>query len=393
MATKNEILAQLYAIKAGLSIISQEKDKIAKQESILQSIDNDLAKARAELSVHNDSEQRTKKEIANLQERLKNPNVSHIKISYTAPKSTWWIFVIGFILGMVLPIAIGAAIGGEEWFDNMLSVALAWAGGFAGLFVAGPINKKVQKKAEDEALAKAEAEYQKKLEREKQHQAKQITTQIENFNKGLAIQKQKQEALQNTIATLSEKFNQQLEIYNTQKDISLSLVKTVYDALIAEYSSLLDPRDWKNIDFIIFYYETGRVDTIKEALIHVDKQRQTDTIAKAIKQASVEISSTINTSMATLRSDLNSCFGALSTQLDKSMQIQLQALQQSNSAIGALSSSVGELGGQLQSALTNLGNEQALTNALLDKVATSSDTLVDDLNYVMGYKAPYYLKK
>ena len=167
----------------------------------------------------------------------------------------------------------------------------------------------------------------------------------------------------------------------------------MYDALIAEYATVLDPRDWKNIDFIIFYYETGRVDTIKEALIHVDKQRQTETIAKAIKQASQEISSTINTSMTMLRADLNTCFGALSTQLDKSMQIQLQALEQSNVALGALSGSVSDLGSKLQTSLNALGNEQALTNALLDKVATSSDTLVNDLNYVIGYKAPYYLKK
>ena len=391
MATKNEILAQLYAIKAGLSIISQEKDKIAKQESILQSIDSDLAKARAELSVHNDSEQRTKKEIANLQERLKNPNLNHIKKTTKEVPVKWAILIAGFIIGMILPITIGAMIGGKDWFED--SAWVAWVGAFAGIGLAIPIHISIHKKAQAKADAQAEEEYQKALQREKQHQAKQITTQIENFNKGLAIQKQKQEALQNTIATLSEKFNQQLEIYNTQKDISLSLVKTVYDALIAEYSPLLDPRDWKNIDFIIFYYETGRVDTIKEALIHVDKQRQTDTIAKAIKQASVEISSTINTSMAMLRSDLNSCFGALSTQLNQSMQIQLQALQQSNSAIGALSGSVGELGDKLQATLGQLGNEQALTNALLDKVATSSDTLVNDLNYVMGYKAPYYLKK
>ena len=38
MATKNEILAQLYAIKAGLSIISQEKDKIFGAEKKLNKI-------------------------------------------------------------------------------------------------------------------------------------------------------------------------------------------------------------------------------------------------------------------------------------------------------------------------------------------------------------------
>ena len=294
---------------------------------------------------------------------------------------------------MILPVAIGAAIGGQKWFDSMVFVAVTWGGAFAGLIITIPIHKKMCKKAEAEADAQAEEEYQKALQREKQRQATQIKKQLDNLEKYLATNKQYQESWQNKVNELTDKFNTQYAIYSEQKDLSLGLAKTVYDALIAEYATVLDPRDWKNIDFIIFYYETGRVDTLKEALIHVDKQRQTDTIAKAIKQASQEISSTINTSMTMLRGDLNSCFGALSTQLDKSMQIQLQALEQSNVALGALSGSVSQLGSKLQTSLNALGNEQALTNALLDKVATSSDALVNDLNYVMGYKAPYYLKK
>ena len=391
MATKNEILAQLYAIKAGLSIISQEKDKIAKQESILQNIDNDLNHAKAELSRYTESAQQTEKEIDNLQSRLANPSLSHVKKTTKEAPVKWGLLVAGFIIGMILPITIGAMIGGQDWFED--SAWVAWVGGFAGIGLVTPIHINLHKKAQAKADAQAEEEYQKALQREKQRQATQITTQIDNLEKYLAANKQHQESWQNKIDELTEKFNVQYAIYSEQKDLSLGLAKTVYEALIAEYATVLDPRDWKNIDFIIFYYETGRVDTLKEALIHVDKQRQTDTIAKAIKQASAEISSTINTSMTMLRGDLNSCFGALSTQLDKSMQIQLPALQQNNSAIGALSGSVSQLGSKLQTSLNALGNEQALTNALLDKVATSSDALVNDLNYVIGYKAPYYLKK
>lgn len=391
MATKNEILAQLYAIKAGLSIISQEKDKIAKQESILQNIDNDLKRAKGELSRYTESAQQTEKEIDNLQSRLANPNLNHIKKTTKEVPVKWAILIAGFIIGMILPITIGAMIGGKDWFED--SAWVAWVGAFAGIGLAIPIHISIHKKAQAKADAQAEEEYQKALQRERQHQSAQITQQLDYYKKCLATNKQYQESSQNMVAQLTEKFNNQLQIFNEQKDLSIGLAKTVYEALISEYATLLDPRDWKNIDFIIFYYETGRVDTIKEALIHVDQQRQTDTIAKAIKQASEEISSTINTSMTMLRGDLNSCFGALSSQLDKSMQIQLQAIQQSNVALGALSGSVGELGSKLQTSLNALGNEQALTNALLDKVATSSDALVNDLNYVMGYKAPYYLKK
>ena len=391
MATKNEILAQLYAIKAGLSIISQEKDKIAKQESILQNIDNDLNRAKAELSRYTESARQLEQQVDDFESRLANPSLSHVKKTTKEAPVKWGILVAGFIIGMILPITIGAMIGGMDWFED--SAWVAWVGGFAGIGLATPIHISLHKKAQAKADAQAEEEYQKALQRERQHQTAQIKKQLDNYKASLSANKQHQESWQNKVDELTDKFNLQYAIYTEQKDLSLGVAKTVYDALIAEYATVLDPRDWKNIDFIIFYYETGRVDTIKEALIHVDKQRQTETIANAIKQASQEISSTINTSMVMLRADLNTCFGALSTQLDKSMQIQLQALEQSNVALGALSGSVSDLGSKLQTSLSALGNEQALTNALLDKVATSSDTLVNDLNYVMGYKAPYYLKK
>ena len=64
----------------------------------------------------------------------------------------------------------------------------------------------------------------------------------------------------------------------------MNQVKRYTDALITEFSSVLDPRDWANIDLIIFYYETGRADTLKEALQQVDRQRQNEALIKAIKE-------------------------------------------------------------------------------------------------------------
>ena len=391
MATKNEILAQLYAIKAGLSIISQEKDKISKHEKLLRSIETDINNCKTQIKQCDDKIANSKAGLANAQkdQQFILPTVDKKTVDIKKGPYIWGGIAFGFFAFLIIAFIIVADRIEDYNIGSLIIWLAAIVGAIIGAFVFGAIHKKDVINEQ----AKAEQEWQNELAkvREKRKQAYQRA--VDSCNKLCATENTRRATLQQQLDSLTEKFNNQLQVYTTQKDLSINLVKTVYDALITNYSTLLDPRDWKNIDFIIFYYETGRVDTIKEALIHVDKQRQTDTIAKAIKQASVEISSTINTSMATLRSDLNSCFGALSTQLDKSMQIQLQALQQSNSAIGALSGSVGELGSKLQATLGQLGNEQALTNALLDKVATSSDTLVNDLNYVMGYKAPYYLKK
>ena len=389
MATKNEILAQLYAIKAGLSIISQEKDKIAGAEKKLNKIQQEIDSRKSQIA-------KCDQELTNVKEAI---NLSqNIPLTISASKRTvdikkgpyiWGGIAFGFFAFLIIAFIIVADRIEDYNIGSLIIWLAAIVGAIIGAFVFGAMHKKDVANEQ----AKAEQEWQDEVAKARNQHKQRNQTLIENANKSIATITAKRTSLQQELDTLTEKFNTQYAIYSEQKDLSLGLAKTVYDALIAEYATVLDPRDWKNIDFIIFYYETGRVDTLKEALIHVDKQRQTDTIAKAIKQASQEISSTINTSMTMLRGDLNSCFGALSTQLDKSMQIQLQALEQSNVALGALSGSVGELGSKLQTSLNALGNEQALTNALLDKVATSSDALVNDLNYVMGYKAPYYLKK
>lgn len=389
MATKNEILAQLYAIKAGLSIISQEKDKIAGAEKKLNNIQQEIDSRKSQIA-------KCDQELTNVKEAI---NLSqNIPLTISASKRTvdikkgpyiWGGIAFGFFAFLIIAFIIVADRIEDYGIGSLIIWLAAIVGAIIGAFVFGAIHKKDVANEQ----AKAEQEWQDEVAKARNQHKQRNQTLIDNANKSIATITATRTSLQQELDTLTEKFNNQLQIFNEQKDLSIGLAKTVYEALIAEYATLLDPRDWKNIDFIIFYYETGRVDTIKEALIHVDQQRQTDTVAKAIKQASAEISSTINTSMTMLRGDLNSCFGALSSQLDKSMQIQLQAIQQSNVALGALSGSVGELGSKLQTSLNALGNEQALTNALLDKVATSSDALVNDLNYVMGYKAPYYLKK
>ena len=389
MATKNEILAQLYAIKAGLSIISQEKDKIAGAEKKLNNIQQEIDSRKSQIA-------KCDQELTNVKEAI---NLSqNIPLTISASKRTvdikkgpyiWGGIAFGFFAFLIIAFIIVADRIEDYGIGSLIIWLAAIVGAIIGAFVFGGM----QNKDVANEQAKAEQEWQDEVAKARNQHKQRNQTLIDNANKSIATITATRTSLQQELDTFTDKFNNQLQIFNEQKDLSIGLAKTVYEALITQYATLLDPRDWKNIDFIIFYYETGRVDTIKEALIHVDQQRQTDTIAKAIKQACAEISSTINTSMTMLRGDLNSCFGALSSQLDKSMQIQLQAIQQSNVALGALSGSVGELGSKLQTSLNALGNEQALTNALLDKVATSSDALVNDLNYVMGYKAPYYLKK
>lgn len=71
------------------------------------------------------------------------------------------------------------------------------------------------------------------------------------------------------------------------KPVRLEVVercKRFYMLLIQVFSSILDERDWKNIDIVIFQLETGRADSVKEALQLTDRELQTERIAESISQ-------------------------------------------------------------------------------------------------------------
>ena len=127
--------------------------------------------------------------------------------------------------------------------------------------------------------------------------------------------------------------------------------RVLLEALKEEYGNLLDPRDWENLDFIIFYYETNRVDTIREALLLADNERRADRIVQAVNHAGKAICSNINAGFKSLQQSMDRSFAALSNK------------------IGALSSET-----------RNLVDAAQMNNALLAKSNESSRQLADDLH-------------
>lgn len=86
----------------------------------------------------------------------------------------------------------------------------------------------------------------------------------------------------------------------TKKDESIQVVQAKIDALtndgtafyqkmVNSFSEVIKPVDWKHIDLLIYYFETGRTDTIKEALVLLEHQIQSNQISETITLAQNEI--------------------------------------------------------------------------------------------------------
>lgn len=157
---------------------------------------------------------------------------------------------------------------------------------------------------------------------------------------------------------------------NEQKNSSMEFYKEFYPAFLARFEKVLDPRDWCNLDLVIFILETGRADNLRDALIQVDGYRHTEAIVKAVNSASQAICRTIINEADRLQR-------AISTHVDtiNSNLIAIAERQKTlNNSLNGINSSIEK---QI--------NATELQNALLEKANTSSDRLAKDLEEIRNY--------
>ncbi len=89
----------------------------------------------------------------------------------------------------------------------------------------------------------------------------------------------------------------------------------IWETLVDTYGRLLDARDWKILDLVIWQLETGRAETVKEALQLADRETQTDRIVATMQSASMAIAQRIDDGFGNLQTQLNKNFYSLARTL------------------------------------------------------------------------------
>ncbi|MDE7209325.1 MAG: hypothetical protein K2O31_05515 [Clostridia bacterium] len=147
----------------------------------------------------------------------------------------------------------------------------------------------------------------------------------------------------------------------TSPIINISLITSgvLYQSLQKTFNKLLDERDWQYLDLIIFYIETGRAESIKEALQLLEREIQTKRIIGAIQEATECICSTIESAAARISAQL----GVISNQLSQiASQQQVQIAQNAE-----------------------IISQAKLQNALIAKSNVTSEQLMNDVEFIKTY--------
>ena len=371
---KNQMLADLYALRAGMSAISIERDKFGVKEKAYSDAKRKVDCAcyeyeNAENFVSRCDEYDKKDSLQKTEEKA--------KLDLTFKKTVIGSLGAG-IVGALIPWFFYFATSGDYgqdskygysyWKEYLIASAcilgIIFVVGLAFALIVKVSNGKDLQKRIKEGSGKSKQDL-----KDAKARLSQAAADCDSAQKALAIVSKD---------------------YEKVKSVSTKLSQEMYNALVAQFKSVLDIRDWEHIDLIIFNFETGRADTLKEALQQVDRRVQTDEIIEAIESAGSSIAATINVTMRELRSDLNKSFNRLSEQLAIQHAEQMTALGNINRSIERTNESIAKLQSATENngkTLENILSAANLNNALIAKIGYDSMSLMDDVNY-MVFTAP-----
>lgn len=370
MEDRKQIISRLYTLRAGLSAIFDENKKIITKESEILKID-DAVKSNNDEIARSENEKNRKKDELNARtkwiEEIKD-NIAKLKVKFIFNKGN----LIGLATGALGGLIIGWLVacikasffdGNIDDYTGMTVWMWVLGGALVGLAIVFLFNCWIIG-SDIKRENSSRAEYKRDI--------KKYNKEIEDKNK-----------LKETLLNKNKAFadNRKIAVVNYKEEANevVPIIKIMYEALIREFNDDLDARDWQHLDLIIFYLETGRADTIKEALYQVDRQKQNDRLVEAIGEATELLCKTIKSSISSLQSSINENFRRLSFQLREQHREQLGAL-------GNLNSNLNSIGTRLD----HIGTNSAMQTALLNNINTNSNELANVASKIYEYGVKAY---
>lgn len=292
---KYEILSNLYSLRAGIGelYVNNKKYLICdynlanneftkKKKNCIGKID----KLKAEIKEHSDyidnESKKYESEVLELQKEVdkyeNKTNFDLFKEQFTDNLiATLFFTICAGLIGLILKWIF------STWIPLFILLGLAII--FIILGVSSTIDVKTEK---NRAIRKVE------------RKTKEFSNSIQKDIDTVKSEEEDLTSLKKELLTYIKAEEENKTRLNEEISILEKKLCVIKQSLDMTFGQLIDERDWKNLDLIIFYFETGRAITIREALLLADQQRQTNQIVNAINEASRSICLTINTSLNNL---------------------------------------------------------------------------------------------
>ena len=343
MQLQNSIIKELYAIRFGLSTVYTRVEKIQNNNEKIESINK-----------------KTSKLISEKNNYLENAEAEiYEKVNSKYPYSAYHNGKKNPIISLLMYITTLASLGvgvymsiqyfkknwfGYEWRENehfipntivwLIYVAIGVAIGLIIGFVGYSISYYIFKNLNDNVSNKLKVSNEIKVNKKRKEAISKLLSSTTYISKIETYDERKRNEVfkveQKKDSLISENKALEIEIAAIEKGMS------------ENYTSIIKSIDWKHIDLLIYYFETGRVDTMKEALILLEQQIMTNQITRSIeigyKQISENIQafgkmissrlSGIENQISNMSSDMESLYGGV-----QSLTTNVEMLQRQNQYI------------------------------------------------------------
>lgn len=307
---KQQTLTKLYSLRAGISAVASQRNKV---EDINKQADDKITN----LEFKNRSAEREieslKTDIKNTEDMLSYEEYEKQNKTNILPprKPSRFLELLPVLLTIiVLGCAVAyiyayfTVIRVEGWFNIILAI-LFIACGFVCigcLFVLGAYIFEIFEDLPYYTYSFYD-EYKKELENYNKIKNIEIPA---HSNKIIELQERKNELIQkisnnNKLITENRTKITQLKIA-AEKDCvpHYQIGGLIQEQFENQFNSFLNLRDWKNIDIIIFAYESGRVDSMREALTYADGETRADRIVNAINASTQSVCRSIQSGLHSL---------------------------------------------------------------------------------------------
>ena len=144
----------------------------------------------------------------------------------------------------------------------------------------------------------------------------------------------------------------------------------IKQALAESYKDLISPADWQHIDVIMYYLETHRADSIKEALNIIDSKLQFE-----------QLTNVITSSAEAVCGYIQSGFIKLNNNLIKSHEIIMDKLDDIEYKVDANRELIGSTAQVLARGIDRQVSEAKLNNALVKKAHKQIGELLEDMEF------------
>lgn len=156
--------------------------------------------------------------------------------------------------------------------------------------------------------------------------------------------------------------------FEQEKATKYSIISAINTSLKNTFSNFLDSRDWKHVDYLIFLFESNRVYSMHEALQRLDNYAFYKDIKNTVMESHNYLSNLINTSFNNLNVNIQNGLNRINSTLIKSAELTAINSQLICSKLNSL-----------QVGIEDFISTQSLHNALIEQSNVDSQKLVENL--------------